>query len=81
TLLGTLIYNCVDVAFGTMGYKYQVLDKDAIKKALEKTPNLLLKTIPHVNGRDVSICQLVKYHVKVVTVNGAWTGPVNLQVF
>ncbi|MDE4976072.1 acetoacetate decarboxylase family protein, partial [Francisella tularensis subsp. holarctica] len=52
-----------------------------IKKALEKTPNFLLKTKPHVNGRDVSICQLVKYHVKDVTEKGAWTGPVNLQVF
>ncbi|MDE5030192.1 acetoacetate decarboxylase family protein, partial [Francisella tularensis subsp. holarctica] len=64
TLLGTVNYNRVDVAFGTMVYKYQELDKDAIKKALEKTPNFLLNTIPHVNGRDVSICQLVKYHVK-----------------
>ncbi|MDE4965717.1 acetoacetate decarboxylase family protein, partial [Francisella tularensis] len=48
TLIGTVKYNSVDVAFGTMGYKYQELYKDAIKKALEKTPNFLLKTIPHV---------------------------------
>ncbi|MDE4965887.1 acetoacetate decarboxylase family protein, partial [Francisella tularensis] len=70
TLLVTVKYNSVDVAFGTMGYKYQELDKDSIKKALEKTPNFLLKTIPHVNCRDVIICQIVKYHVKFVTVKG-----------
>ena len=64
TLLGTVKYNSVDVAFGTMEYKYQELDKQAIKKALEETPNFLLKTIPHVNSKDVSICQLVKYHIK-----------------
>ncbi|MDE4982453.1 acetoacetate decarboxylase, partial [Francisella tularensis subsp. holarctica] len=37
--------------------------------------------MPHVNGRDVSICQRVKYHVKDLTVKGAWPGAVNLQVF
>ncbi|MDE5019059.1 acetoacetate decarboxylase, partial [Francisella tularensis subsp. holarctica] len=67
-ILGTVKYNSGDGAFGPMGYKYQELDQDAIKKALEKTPNCLLKTKPHVNGRDDSICQLDKYHVKDVTV-------------
>ncbi|MFV9972568.1 MAG: acetoacetate decarboxylase family protein [Francisella endosymbiont of Hyalomma asiaticum] len=78
TLLGTVKYNIVDVAFGTMEYKYQELDKQAIKKALEETPNFLLKTIPHVNSKDVSICQLVKYHIKDITVKSAWTDPVDL---
>ncbi|MFV9924783.1 MAG: acetoacetate decarboxylase family protein [Francisella endosymbiont of Hyalomma scupense] len=65
TLLGTVKYNSVDVAFGTMEYKYQELDKQAIKKALEETPNFLLKTI-HVNSKDVSICQLVKYTISKI---------------
>ncbi|MCL4121988.1 UNVERIFIED_CONTAM: hypothetical protein GTU68_007914 [Idotea baltica] len=81
TLLGTIRYGSVDVAFGTMGYKYQEVDKAVVKKSLEETPNFLLKTIPHVNGKDVSICQLVKYHAKDVTIKGAWTAPADLQVF
>ncbi|AJC49062.1 acetoacetate decarboxylase [Allofrancisella guangzhouensis] len=81
TLLGSVKYNSVQVAFGTMGYKYNELDKEQIRKSLEETPNFLLKTIPHVNGRDVSICQLVRYHLKDVTVKGAWTGPADLQIF
>ena len=81
TLLGTVKYNSVQIAYGTMGYKYQELDLSTVKKSLEETPNYLLKVIPHVNGRDTSICQLVKYHVTDVTVKGAWTGPVDLQMF
>lgn len=34
TLLGIVKYNSVNVTFGTMEYKYQELDKQAIKKAL-----------------------------------------------
>ena len=81
TFLGTVKYNSIQVAFGTMGYKYQELDKEQVKKSLVETPNYLLKTIPHVNGRDVSICQLVKYGLKDVTVKGAWTGPADIQIF
>ncbi len=81
TLLGTVKYNSVQIAFGTMGYKYQELDKDTIEKSLVDTPNYLLKVIPNVNGRDTDICQLVKYHVKDVTVKGAWTAPADLQMF
>ena len=81
TLLGTVKYNSVQIAFGTMGYKYQELDKIEVQKSLLETPNYLLKTIPHVNGHDVSICQLVKYGLKDVTVKGAWTGPADIQIF
>lgn len=34
TLLGIVKYNSVNVTFGTMEYKYQELDRQAIKKAL-----------------------------------------------
>ncbi|MDD3265902.1 MAG: acetoacetate decarboxylase [Burkholderiales bacterium] len=81
TLVGRLKYNSVDVAVGTMGYKYQTLDVNKIKDNFEKTPNFLLKIIPHANGKEASICQLVKYYLEDVTVHGAWTGPTALQLF
>ena len=81
TLLGTVKYNSVQIAYGTMGYKYKELDKEEVRKSLVETPNYLLKVIPHVNGKDTSICRLVKYHLKDVTVKGAWTSPADLQLF
>jgi acetoacetate decarboxylase len=64
-----------------MGFKYYSLDKQKTKEGLEKTPNFLLKIIPHANGKDKSVCQLVEYFLKDVTVHGAWTGPAALQLF
>ena len=81
TIVGTLKYNSVPVATGTMGFKYYSLDKQKTKEGLEKTPNFLLKIIPHANGKDKSVCQLVEYFLKDVTVHGAWTGPAALQLF
>ncbi len=80
TLLGTVKYNHVAIAHGTMGYKYQPLDRQQVADELTNTPNFLLKMIPHPNGQDLSICQLVRYHLNDVTVKGAWTGPADLQL-
>jgi acetoacetate decarboxylase len=81
TLLGKLKYNSVDVAIGTMGYKYKELDTVKVQKGLEETANYLLKIIPHANGKEASICQLVRYYLQDVTVHGAWSGPAALQLF
>jgi acetoacetate decarboxylase len=81
TVLGTLKYNSAEVATGTMGFKYKSLDNEQTKNNLENTPNYLLKIIPHANGLDASVCQLVRYFLKDVTVHGAWTGPAALQLF
>ncbi len=80
TLLGRLKYGTVDVAIGTMGFKHQPADAQAIKKSLENAPNYLLKIIPHADGTP-AIRQLVQYNLKDVTVKGAWTGPAGLQLF
>jgi acetoacetate decarboxylase len=40
-------------------------------------PNFLLKILPHVDG-TARICELVEYHLEVVTLKGAWTGPAQL---
>jgi len=80
TLLGTLDYGSVRVATGTMAYKYDELDKATVKANMEKTPNYLLKLIPHVDGTP-RICELVRYYLTDVEVKAAYTGPATLQLF
>lgn len=79
TLVGTLDYGSIRVATGTMGYKHWILDAAAVGKALEETPNYLLKIIPHVDGSP-RICELVRYHMENVRMQGAWGGPVALDL-
>ncbi|MFI4903670.1 MAG: acetoacetate decarboxylase [Burkholderiales bacterium] len=78
-LVGTLHYGSVKVAVATMGYKHRALDVAPIARALA-APNYLLKIIPHVDGSP-RICELVRYCCENVTVKGAWTGPVALELF
>jgi acetoacetate decarboxylase len=80
TLLGTLDYGQVRVATGTMGYKYQELDRAVEQKKLSESPNYLLKIIPHVDG-SARVCELVRYYLQGVNVKGAWTGPARLELF
>ena len=79
TLLGILKYGPVPVAVATMGYKHRTLDPVPIRAALT-APNFLLKIIPHVDG-TLRVCELVRYVCEDVTVKGAWTGPVALELF
>ena len=81
TLLGTLRYNSVSVAIGTMGFKYHELDKIATQESMAKTPIFLLKIIPHINGQESEVCQLVRCFVTDIKVHGAWNGPAALQLF
>ena len=81
TMVGSLKYNSVDIAIGTMGFKYNELNHDSIKKQFKNKPNFLLKIIPHANGQDTSLCQLVRYYFKDVTIKGAWSGPAELQLY
>ena len=80
TLVGRLKYGTVEVAVGTMGYKYRPVDAAKVKKAVEEVPNYLLKVVPAPDG-STAIRQLVRYYLKDVTVKGAWTGPADLQLF
>ena len=81
TIVGTLRYNSADVAVGTMGFKYHSLNKAKMQASFESTPTFLLKIIPHANGKEAEICQLVRYYMKDVTVKGVWSGPAALQLF
>jgi acetoacetate decarboxylase len=61
-----------------MGYKHREADLTKVKASLE-TPNFLLKIIPHVDGSP-RICELVEYHLELVLLKGAWTGPAALSL-
>jgi acetoacetate decarboxylase len=78
TLVGTLDYSDLRVATGTMGFKHQAIDCDAVKKTLE-APSFLLKIIPHVDG-TARICELVQYSLSDVLIKGAWSGPGALEL-
>lgn len=80
TLIGTLDYGPIRVATGTMGFKHRELDVEKEKMGLETTPNYLLKIIPHVDGSP-RVLELVRFHLENVQVQGAWSGPVALELF
>lgn len=78
--IGILKYGELEVARATMAYKWQQLDNEPVRKAVDTTPNFLLKVIPDVDGSP-KICQLVQYPLTDVTIKEAWTGPASLQLF
>ncbi|APQ58415.1 MULTISPECIES: acetoacetate decarboxylase [Paenibacillus] len=78
TLTGTLHYNNVLVATGTMPFKYNILDEKETAKAIAKT-QVNLKLIPDVDGTP-KIAQLVAYNLENITVKGAWSGPARLSL-
>ncbi len=77
-LVGTLDYNGVRLATATMAYKYQPVDKQAVRKSIE-APGFLLKVIPHIDWTP-RICEIVKFKVADLVVKGAWSGPATLEL-
>jgi acetoacetate decarboxylase len=78
--IGVLKYGELEVARATMAYKWKRLENEPVRKAVDTTPNFLLKVIPDVDG-SAKICQLVEYPLTDVTIKEAWTGPASLQLF
>ncbi len=76
--LGTLDYDPVRIATGSVGYKHRALPEAALREALSE-PGFLLKIIPHVDGRP-RICELVRYRLSNITLKGGWTGPAALEL-
>ena len=72
-LVGTLHYGSVLCASATMGYKHRPVDHDAVLKGM-KTPNFMLKIIPHVDGTP-RICELVRYCLEDITLEGSMERP------
>jgi acetoacetate decarboxylase len=79
TLVGTLEYSGSLVARATMGYKYHEMDPAKARNSLA-TPGVVLKIIPHVDGKP-RILELVRFEYKDLVLKGAWTGPGALELF
>lgn len=81
TLTGTLHYDDVPVAIGTMTYKHTSLE-DRLDEVAAGVAGLQanLKLIPDVDGSGMQIAQLVGYNLEDVTVRGAWEGEARLHL-
>ncbi|MDO1584844.1 acetoacetate decarboxylase [Rhizobium oryzicola] len=78
SIVGTLDYGSVRVATATMGYKHSKLENGPVLESL-KSPNFLLKIIPHVDG-SLRICELVEYHLEDIDLKWAYAGPCSLKL-
>jgi acetoacetate decarboxylase len=78
TLLGSLDYGKTRIATGTMGFKFEELDKSLVRTSLAEQ-NFLVKSIPHVDGTP-AICQLVRYYMVDIQVKWAYSGPATLEL-
>jgi acetoacetate decarboxylase len=88
TLTGILEYAGIQVAIGTMAYKYVDMlcnakgDRSSAEEKviarLSKT-QVNLKMIPDVDGK-IKLAQLVSYQLTDIVIKGAWSGPARLHL-
>jgi len=78
TLVGRLDFGPLPVAMGSMGFKHRPVPPGQAEAMLTE-PGVLLKIIPHVDGRP-RICELVRIHLTDIHVRGAWSSPGTLQL-
>ncbi|TDR90228.1 acetoacetate decarboxylase [Enterovirga rhinocerotis] len=81
TLTGTLFYDDIPVAIGTMTYKHRSLEDqlDAVRDGIGGL-NVNLKLIPKVDGTGMDVAQLIGYNLTDITVHGAWEGDARLHL-
>ena len=81
TLTGTLFYDDIPVAIGTMTYKHRSLANqlDTVRDGIARL-NVNLKLIPDVDGSGMKIAQLVGYNLTDITVHEAWEGEARLHL-
>lgn len=78
TVFGKLKYENLEVATGTMAYKYKPIPREQAIKSLSK-PAVNLKIIPDVDFKP-KIAQLVKYQLHVADFKFAYEGPAQLNL-
>ena len=78
TLVGTINYGTERIAMATMGYKFNKLDKEEVKKNLQ-SPIFNLKTIPSPDG-SLAIAQLIKIVETNIVIHEAWSSPGALHI-
>jgi acetoacetate decarboxylase len=78
TLVGTIKYGTERIAMATMGYKFNKLDKEVVKKNF-LSPIFTLKTIPAPDG-SLAIAQLIKIVETNIVIHEAWSSPGALHI-
>lgn len=78
--VGTLEYDGTLVARASMAYKYQEVDLAQAAAAM-RTPGVVLKVIPDVDGKTARIAELVRFEYSTVKLKEAWTGAASLELF
>ncbi|WP_085727217.1 acetoacetate decarboxylase [Pseudomonas sp. R37(2017)] len=78
--VGTLEYDGTLVARASMAYKYQEIDLAEASKSM-RTPGVVLKVIPDVDGKTPRIAELVRFEYSTVELKEAWTGAASLELF
>lgn len=80
TLTGSLYYDDVLVALGTMGYKHESQRCDPVQAAAALGKRqVTLKLIPDVDGRP-KVAQLVAFNMTDIDIKSAWAGPARLSL-
>jgi acetoacetate decarboxylase len=80
TLTGSLYYDGVLVALGTMGYKYEDQRCDsAVAAAMLGKRQVTLKLLPDVDGKP-KVAQLVGFNMTDIELKSAWSGPARLSL-
>lgn len=80
SFVGTLEYDGTLVARASMAYKYQEVDLAQAAAAM-RTPGVVLKVIPDVDGKTARIAELVRFEYSTVELKEAWTGAASLELF
>ncbi|WP_460419185.1 acetoacetate decarboxylase [Pseudomonas sp. microsymbiont 2] len=78
--VGTLEYDGTLVARASMAYKYQEVDLAQAAAAM-RTPGVVLKVIPDVDGKTARIAELVRFEYSTVELKEAWAGAASLELF
>ena len=78
-IVGGVERNGIDVITGTLPYKQNAVDADALNPHFDFTTNLNLKSVDHIDGRP-AIRQITSRMLTDVTVHEAWSGPCTVEL-
>ena len=78
-MVGTVERNGIDVITGTLPYKQQAVDAEALAPHFDFATNLNLKAVDHIDGRP-AIRQLTSRKLTEVCVHEAWAGPCTVEL-
>ena len=77
--VGVVETNGIDVATGTLPYKWRRADISEVRARVDVGTNINLKVIPHVDGRS-AVRQLVVRDIVELEVSECWTGPCTVEL-